>query len=131
MGHHLQGSPVSDEVSLQSQEKLTQSKGYVDANPHHHGGPVAHMLHYQDEADHEAGHPAHPCDEPQYGEDEEPHWAGAEGCGEARDGDEEETESEGRDSAVSVREPTDEVGTDQETQHVGGVDQGPQVGPVA
>ena len=130
MCHHLQGSPVPDEVGLEPQEKLTQSKGYVDTDPHHHGGPVAHVLHYQDEADHEAGHPPDPRDEPQDGEDDEPASAGAESCREARDGDEEKTQSEGRNPAVTVWEPTDEVSSDQEPQHVGGVDQGPQAGPV-
>ena len=130
VGHHLQAPPVPDEVSLESQEKFPQSEGYVDTYPHHHGGPVAHVLHHQDEADHEAGHPPDPRDEPEDWEDDEPNRAGAESSREARDGDEEKTESKSRDAAVTVREPTDEVSSDHEAQHVGRVDHRPQVGPL-
>lgn len=88
MGNHLQKSPVSDEVRLQSQDKLTDSKGNVDTYTRHHAVLVAHVLHYQHEADHEARHPSHPRDEPQYGEHDKARWPVAMRCWESWERDE-------------------------------------------
>ena len=145
MGQHLQPSPVSDEVGLQTQYQLAQSEGNVNTDTRQHGVLGAHVLHYQDKADHEAGHSSHPRDEPQHGEQDETRRSVAMSSSEARNGDEEDAEGQCRDPTVPVRQPPYQVGSDQKTwptvwlshhlllhptQHVGDVDHGPQVGPV-
>ena len=76
----LEAPPVPDEVGLQSQDKLSNSERNVDAYTRHHGVLVADMLDYEDEADHEAGHPTHPRYKPQQGEDYQTRWSVAERC---------------------------------------------------
>ena len=115
MCHHLQPSPVSDEVGLQAQDQLAQSEGNVDTDTRQHGVLGAHVLHDQDKADHEAGHTSHPRDEPQHGEEDESRGSVAMSSSEARDGDEEDAEGQGRDPAAPVRHPPDQVGSDQQT----------------
>ena len=82
MSHHLQGPPVPDEVGLQTQQELPHGEWNVNPDPHHHGVLAAHVLHDQDEADHEAGDSSHSCQEPQDGEDVDSIGSSAPGSGE-------------------------------------------------
>ena len=65
---HLEVAPAPHEDSLYAEDGLAQGEGDLDGDADQHRELVAHVLHGQHEADHEAADAAHPGDEPQEAE---------------------------------------------------------------
>ena len=65
MSYDLKHPPVSQQISFKTKDCLTKSKGNLNGNTNESSKPWAHMLHCQDEGDHEASNASHPCQQSQ------------------------------------------------------------------